>query len=207
MITWIASYPRSGNTLYRMLLHYAGDVNTYSIYSDQDIVGMGAAGVIGHKQLPYNLQRCRESDERFYIKTHGLPIDESFAIYIIRDVRDVMVSYAHYRQEIEGCEDDFDTILRRLIASDRWGGWSNNVRMWTLRQRVAVVYFKDMLSNPASLFPTATIPSFDELHTRWPKFFRKGKVGGWRDEMSSEIEQLCWERHGDTMKMMGYERR
>jgi len=37
------------------------------------------------------------------------------------------------------------------------------------------------------------------------KFFRKGKVGGWKEEMSPELEQLFWEIHGDTMTKMGYE--
>ena len=37
------------------------------------------------------------------------------------------------------------------------------------------------------------------------KFFRKGKSGGWREEMPPEIQDLFWNYHGDTMERMGYD--
>ncbi len=37
------------------------------------------------------------------------------------------------------------------------------------------------------------------------KFFRKGKSGGWKEEMSTEIQDLFWNYHGHMMESLGYE--
>jgi len=209
VITWLASYPRSGNTLYRMLLYHLEGIETYSIYNDRDITKMGASEAIGHRQMDYNIQHYRNAPEAYFVKTHELPRDDLTAVYIVRDVRDVMVSYAHYRQDVEHCRDDFDTILRRLITGNRWGGWSTHVLQWITRdQTVYTVRFEDMVEDPKAVFPHTEgyAPDFDTLHERWPQFFRKGKVGGWRDEMSDEVEALCWRQHGLVMNRLGYER-
>ena len=34
MIVWLASYPRSGNTFLRMVLHFVYGQKTYSLYND-----------------------------------------------------------------------------------------------------------------------------------------------------------------------------
>lgn len=39
------------------------------------------------------------------------------------------------------------------------------------------------------------------------KSFRKGKVGGWKEEMTPEIENLFWLIHNDMMQQMGYARK
>lgn len=36
------------------------------------------------------------------------------------------------------------------------------------------------------------------------KFFRSGKVGGWKEEMPEELHELFWENHGKTMEEIGY---
>ncbi len=36
------------------------------------------------------------------------------------------------------------------------------------------------------------------------KFFRSGKVGGWKDEMSSGTQKLFWKLHGKVAEEMGY---
>lgn len=209
MITWLASYPRSGNTLYRMFLYHLWDIPTYSIYNDRDITKMGAGDTVGHRQMTQPLGHYRKSDEMFYVKTHNLPSDHAPAVYIVRDVRDVMVSYAHYRQDMERCLDDFDTILRRLITGDRWGGWSEHITRWTDRsQTLLTVKYEDLVERPEAVFPEAKgkVPDFDHLHDKWPQFFRKGKTGGWKGEMKPSIERLCWEHHGEVMEKLGYER-
>ena len=38
MIVWLASYPRSGNTFLRVVLHNVYGVSTYSVYEDNDPV-------------------------------------------------------------------------------------------------------------------------------------------------------------------------
>lgn len=36
------------------------------------------------------------------------------------------------------------------------------------------------------------------------KFFRKGKVGGWKEEMPENVHQFFWKKHGHIMQKMGY---
>ena len=208
MITWLASYPRSGNTLYRMILYHVMGIETYSIYNDHDLTGMGAAEAVGHRKMTQSIDAYRESDEMFYVKTHGPPIDDSRAVYIVRDVRGAMISYAHYLQDIDGFKGDFETVLLRLITGNRWGGWSNHVRQWLGRSQTEMVRFEDLVKGEWAGVMVATdgLPDFAQLHARWPQFFRKGKAGSWRDEMPKNLEALCWHHHGKAMEWLGYER-
>ena len=36
------------------------------------------------------------------------------------------------------------------------------------------------------------------------KFFRKGQVGGWKEEMPEDMHELYWEKHGATSEKLGY---
>lgn len=36
------------------------------------------------------------------------------------------------------------------------------------------------------------------------KFFRSGKIGGWKDEMPVDIQELYWEKHGSISESIGY---
>lgn len=36
------------------------------------------------------------------------------------------------------------------------------------------------------------------------KFFRKGEVGGWKEEMPADLQELFWELHGETSEKLGY---
>lgn len=36
------------------------------------------------------------------------------------------------------------------------------------------------------------------------KWFRRGKIGAWKDEMPEELLDLFWSLHGEVMEMMGY---
>lgn len=36
------------------------------------------------------------------------------------------------------------------------------------------------------------------------KFFRSGKVGGWKEEMPQDMQELFWELHGETSERLGY---
>jgi hypothetical protein len=72
--------------------------------------------------------------------------------------------------------------------------------------RVPVRRALDALGVRLPTMPGATIPAFSELQARWPEFFRAGRVGAWRGEMASDLEELFWVRHGQAMLAMGYAR-
>ena len=76
MIVWLASYPRSGNTFFRVVLNSVFNIKTYSIYNDTSDIGADekTSEIVGHQFLPedFNLNDARASDTIYYIKTHEL---------------------------------------------------------------------------------------------------------------------------------------
>jgi hypothetical protein len=83
MIIWIASYPRSGNNYVREILRDVFRVETYSIYE----------GPVEHQ---IDVETIRDAEGIHLVKTHELPTDNSPALYVVRDGRDALVSYAHF---------------------------------------------------------------------------------------------------------------
>jgi len=114
MIVWLASFPRSGNTFFRIVSHHVFNISTYSGFqsgnSDLDRAGIG--DITGHKQLPPELEKglkandesmwrpYHEADEIYLIKTHARR-NELFStnlptVLLVRDGRDAYVSLAWY---------------------------------------------------------------------------------------------------------------
>ena len=53
MIVWLASYPRSGNTFLRLVLHRLFGVPTYSVYEDHDPVALRVGPeLVGYRRKP-----------------------------------------------------------------------------------------------------------------------------------------------------------
>jgi len=226
MTVWLASYPRSGNTLFRIVAHSLLGIKSGDIYDPEavpsDDEGWSAVTVlIGHSrlvggELPQGL-----------IKTHD-PADgddQRSAICVVRDGRDAYVSYAHYAMRYfpeHMPSGDFTDVLRMLVVSrDHFGGWSANVGSW-LERRVppVVVRYEELIAEPERRVREAcgavgmsmsdagagATPGFKSLRELMPSVFRKGKQGAWREEMPQEVEALFWERHGSMMECLGYER-
>lgn len=166
MIVWLASYPRSGNTFFRILLNNVYGVKTFSVHDDPLLEQIGVADIVGHEKLPDDINALRESSETHFVKTHRLPEpgDVSPAVYIIRDGRDALVSHAKYVLSFQKKKtvlksvaaalgyDDFPRTLRKLIVEEpRYGGWGGHARKW-LDQRgeapAAVARYEDLLEAP-----------------------------------------------------------
>jgi hypothetical protein len=114
------------------------------------------------------------------------------------------------------------TLHDLIVYYGSFGGWGPNVQAWAQRGApTAIIKFEDLvsLSEPLSLIQNAleTIghtnslpfvaqkpPSFEELHDQMPQFFRKGRIGSWKEEMSPDLHALFWEKHGAAMELMGY---
>lgn len=118
MIVWLASYPRSGNTFFRILLHQLYGFPTYSGFlSGDDLSFVGAGEITGHETIPLELRRAlvrgdraalapfQDSDDLFFIKSHlsagETALSELPTVLLVRDVRDVLVSFAWYLIQIQ----------------------------------------------------------------------------------------------------------
>ena len=232
MIIWLASFPRSGNTFFRVLLSHLYGIKTYSIYNDPDLERIGASETVGHQVLPRPVAELAAASEVYFVKTHEVPNDAFPAIYLVRDGRDALVSFAHYREsfytprhkiflKVILRRNTFQSTLRDCIVQTRlFGGWSGNVLAWSgrLHGPTFVIRYEDLVSAPVEWVQKSleyfnlsqmvgnenVVPSFQELHDRWPNFFRKGKVGAWKQEMPGDLQDLFWQHHGAAMRTFKY---
>jgi hypothetical protein len=182
MILNITSYPRSGNSFFATTLlafestwKHAGEPVKFqpvgSLYSDE-LIKFGPPGI--HK-CPYNNRasadrnptaRVQDPDYVYVYKRHDHPDDYiGPRIYIVRDGRDVLVSYAHHNLVhgrvmtnikagrdaghggvMEYSEEELHNEMRRLAQHSGWGSY---VKAGVHHPDVvAVVRYEDLLTNP-----------------------------------------------------------
>lgn len=230
MITWLASYPRSGNSFFRILLHRLLGLPTYTAYSTtgaaerfpDDTARM--CQWVGQTELECDVDALLADSGMHFVKTHDLAREDNCpAIVLVRDGRDAVVSYAHFVLKTEqGVDrpgkDLFEATLREIITGDAFGGWSANVNGWIDRVGPGrAIHYEDLLKDPTNIavaalrrlgfngkIDGAVIPSFQELQASIPWFFRKGTSGYWHKEMPRHLQDLFLERHGDTLRRLGY---
>jgi len=231
MVIYVASYPRSGNTFFRILINRILGKKTYAV--DVLFDQLGITDVIGHEPIPGTIAELNARDDLYFVKTHDLPSDDLPAIYLMRDGRDAVVSFARWfcsfqpDQSVQGKlkrllgRESFDAKLKEVIEGTLFGGWSNNVLAWARDRKAgatSVVRFEELISDPLSSFERAlselrvprpvssvtSIPTFEELNQLAPEFFRKGRTGGWRQEMAPELCKLFWSIHRQGMEFCQY---
>lgn len=213
---WLASYPRSGNTLVRAILWHCHGIGSGAIYdeestSDSDAAIMGFFGGTPDAPQPINI-----------VKTHDLPADDRPAIYIVRDGRAAVVSYWHYLQHYAP-----RTGLRRILRPrtlDRvirgkvqFGSWSNHLRAWHPSDRpdTLLLRFEEVAADPNAAAkkigdflglsaPRPFLPTFREMNAAEPAFFRSGDDGRNIAEMSASSRRLFNRLHGTMMARYGY---
>ena len=216
MIIWVASYPRSGNTFFRTVLHQAFGFNTWTIYREGK--GRAIAGdMTGACEFSsdFRLEDAAMEDEPYFVKTHAPPKDGRKAIYLIRDGRAAISSFCHYRRSFFG---DKRKLTDAIIGRLPFGPWAAHVMSWNPRQRpdTLLIKFEELVADPKSQFSRIqdfigreaksdrNIPSFEELQARNSKFFRSGSNEAWRKDFSEDDHNLFWSLHGQIMAEYGY---
>jgi hypothetical protein len=237
MIIWLASYPRSGNTFLRIVLHRLYGAPTYSVYKDNDPVAQRVGpDLVGYRPKPAERAVMRESAEVFFMKTHKRRKDDGYpAIYLVRDGRDAVVSKARLLASEEQAAGDYQQRFERLLREEitrpyiegqpSSGTWGGNVMSWlgAADAFVVVLRYEDLIIDPrgsvvravSSLLPEmvpnveADIPSFDDLHRVDPSFFRRGAAQSHRDEMPDELHELFWAqpKNATAMRLLRYDER
>ena len=187
-IAWLASYPKSGNTWLRVFLHnyimqakaphsinalmafsaseaHAAffrqhDARPASAYANKDVQRMRP---LVHRDL------TRLHEDLVFIKTHNAALNvqdiplctwelTAGAICLIRDPRDVAVSYSAYTGRTVDKIIDFmsrdgaanrstDTQVFELL-----GTWSGHVASWLARPNTLVLRYEDLLATPETSF-------------------------------------------------------
>lgn len=151
--TFIVSYPRSGNTWTRFLianlLHPAEQVSFVNI--ERLIPDAEAQSSLYLKRIPS--PRVIKSHEYF---DHRYPK----VLYIVRDPRDVVLSYYDFERKYRSIEDGFpietyvSNFLQGKLTSASWGTWAENVGTWMVARNghpgFLLVRYEDMLNNTVS---------------------------------------------------------
>lgn len=228
MIIWLASYPRSGNTFLRIVLHQLYGVSTYSIYDDNDPVAQRIGPtLVGYQPKPFDCQKMAQSSELFFVKTHKRRKSDPYpAIHLVRDGRDAVVSHARLRASQDAAGDQEAAFQRRLHeeicrpyveGQPSSGTWGGHALSWLDHEGpVSLLRYEDLIADPCTAVARAVshvlpelpssknpyIPSFPELQKIDSQFFRRGACQSHRDEMPPELAELFWAQTENATAML-----
>jgi hypothetical protein len=147
---FVASYPRSGSTWLRFMLCelLTGEETSF------DLVDSVVAGVGRHQKAPHilpdsgRLLQTHEPYRREYCRT----------IYLVRDVRSVVISEYIFCRRLRYFEGDFDEFFDAFLAGrvNRYGFWGDQVSSWVAAarkepERVFVLRYEDLRANTAAI--------------------------------------------------------
>ena len=192
MITWIASYPKSGNTWMKLFLksYFSSENKSFSINSKSDDFFNVETFPVSKKFNELNIDYKNFADiaknwinmqslinlnnKNNYIKTHNAMCsinNQNFtdnentlgAIYIVRDPRDIAVSYSAFLdlkldETINfmlspSCyeEDIFENVRYKKSIMGNWAYHYKSWKNYNARE-VIIIKYEDMLNDPKMTF-------------------------------------------------------
>lgn len=223
----IAGFPKSGNTWMQNLVTgvlYGIDTNYLPDRLRAELVPAVRKGFY-KRVLDFT---C--------FKSHDLPKPEyRRVVHLVRDGRDAMASYYHYRNTLGFKESREDHIIKgKGVNPCKWHlhaeEWINN----PYNAEIITIRYEDLLSNPLEemrrFCDFAHVIRDDELimksvegnsfknmqrkeelfkrdSNKWPegkKFFRKGKIGSYKEEIPPELIRFFEEESKEALTHFGY---
>jgi hypothetical protein len=148
--TFVVSYPRSGNTWTRFLI-------ANLVYPDKNVSFTNIEKLIPDTSSQSN-RALKGTPRPRIIKTHEY-FDHRYpkTIYIVRDPRDVALSYYDFQRKYMQIEDGYpleryvnDFVTGKLISVG-WGTWGENVASWIYtrgkRKEFLLLRYEDMMKD------------------------------------------------------------
>lgn len=146
----LASYPKSGNTWMRFLVA--------NLITEEPVTFENIENIIPDIYV-WDDARFKNMERPRILKSHEY-FDPRYGktIYIVRDPRDVVVSYYHHHIKFNLIRPDcrLDDFVERFVEGllDPFGSWGGNVGSWLGARRHSssflLVRYEDLLSSPTS---------------------------------------------------------
>jgi len=150
--TFVVSYPRSGNTWTRFLI-------ANLVHADKDVSFANIEKLIPDTSSQSS-RAVKSTPRPRIIKTHEY-FDHRYPkiIYIVRDPRDVVLSYYDFQRKYMQIDDQYpleryvDDFVNGKLISISWGTWSENVGSWMCtrgkRDNFLLLRYEDMMRDTA----------------------------------------------------------
>lgn len=210
-VIWIASYPRSGNTYLRTILHQCFGAYSTSHYEADLGHNRALETYVGHVDLSDAEAIELPAGKTLFIKTHERPPNADPAIYVVRDGRAAVASLYQFANRTIPLE---DIILGRT----RFGTWADHLRAWAPRTRANTLFLRyedlvgdlqgslDRLQREIGMAVLRRdLPSRDTIagvDGRWVR-----RQSDWRDVLTEDHLALFFRVNGAAMAEYGYESR
>ena len=191
--TFLVSYPRSGNTWTRFLI-------ANLVYPDKDVSFLNIERLIPDTSSQSNRAMRRAPRPRL-IKIHEY-FDHRCrkVIYIVRDPRDVVLSYYDFQRKYRHFEDGYpleryvDDCIQGRLNSAGWGTWGENVASWLYTRGKTkdflLLRYEDMMDDPArELTRVAAFLGIDSDPTRIQSAVEKSSADRMREMEKRESGQ------------------
>jgi len=191
--TFLVSYPRSGNTWTRFLI-------ANLVYPDKDVSFLNIERLIPDTSSQSN-RAMRSTPRPRLIKIHEY-FDHRCRkiIYIVRDPRDVVLSYYDFQRKYRHFEDGYpleryvDDCIQGRLNSAGWGTWGENVASWLYTRGKTkdflLMRYEDMMENPArELTRVAAFLGIDSDPTRIQNAVAKSSADKMREMEKRESSQ------------------
>ena len=220
MIIWIASYPRSGNTLCLLVMYSCFGAGSYSDEGngiERLVIGVGEErGLLEFGGEWEAFYAKASADPRLHlVKTHRHPRDEQPAIVIMRDPRSALCSYHYYLRE--HYKNTSFTLEQVVCGEVVYGDLIDFYRSWMSRPAgtTLLLHYHELvelgvatvnrLAAFTGLEPGEIKPvGFDELRAVRPSFFRSGSTSWSGDpEWTAEVEDVFRERFAPEVRRFG----
>ncbi len=205
----LASYPRSGNTYLRTILWHCFKLPSASVYQ-QDLLGAKSLEkYVGHVEVaPGELRNWPGKKGIQAVKTHKYPVDDTPAIYVVRDGRAASVSLWEFINR--------KVSLDEVIAGDHlYGAWSNHLSAWRPWERpgTLLLRYEDMIANlPFVLDEISRYLGLKILSSKVPARDQVAEIAliwvrrqtDWRESINERQLDLFEKINGAMMHKMGY---
>ena len=156
---FLLSYPRSGNTWLRLMLASLAQATSAATFDNVRFIVPEVGGQGGAPGLLPGGGRIIKSHER---GRAAFRVRCTPAVYIVRDGRDVCVSYYFWSLRRGWYEGELSSFLERFLAGDvgPYGAWQDHPASWLedpeAAARITVVRYEDCLAAPEETLARVT---------------------------------------------------